>query len=407
MLFKKTLRRFFPEWSIGLAKKVLYWLILAIDLFRCAYLVYIRRPTGDVFLCISSPSSVGGTELQVNLIAEFLIKSTLIPIVITTGKIEAKSKHIFLLRLKEQKIVHISLGNLGRSKNRLVQLYVETLLKHLNGAICHFFSPQSLLIARPAKRAGLKVIYTETCLPAKDPWWDPLLPNLPLIDYVVAVSKLSLETFCKQFNYRGPSSVIYSVIEPLPLLSLPNNNLNTFHIIYFGRIYHAKGVFVLLKAFKEFALGCPEAKLTFFGDGPDKKALKQQSNDWNLSERVFFHGFESNRQLRTKIGAYDLFCLPSYTEGLPCSILEAMSAGLPILATHVGGIPETVENEKTGILVAAGDPHAIAQALNRLYSEPNVRISMGQEGYRQYKRRFEQQNGLKEMVKLYENVPIK
>jgi glycosyltransferase involved in cell wall biosynthesis len=115
--------------------------------------------------------------------------------------------------------------------------------------------------------------------------------------------------------------------------------------------------------------------LLVVGDGNLREELRRQVEQLGLSSRVYFLG--ARRDLGNLLGAIDVFVMPSLWEGLPLSMVLAMGAGLPVVATRVAGIPEVVQDGVTGILVAPADVPALGSALARLVADPALRQTMG------------------------------
>ena len=131
----------------------------------------------------------------------------------------------------------------------------------------------------------------------------------------------------------------------------------------------------LLRAFARLAQRHPEAQLRLVGNGPRRQVLEQKVQNLGLSGQVKFLPPEPD--LRSLYHQADLFVLSSRAEALPNVILEAMAAGLPVVATRVGGVPEAVVPEATGLLVDPGDDTGLAGALARLLDDPAARRAMG------------------------------
>jgi glycosyltransferase involved in cell wall biosynthesis len=119
----------------------------------------------------------------------------------------------------------------------------------------------------------------------------------------------------------------------------------------------------------------PRLRLWIAGEGPLEGALGAERRALGLEREVQFLGFRAD--IPSLLDAADFFCLPTLHEGLGSSILEAMSAGLPVIATRVGGIPEIVEDSRTGILVPPSDPGALADAMVEMAARPDLREAMG------------------------------
>jgi glycosyltransferase involved in cell wall biosynthesis len=143
------------------------------------------------------------------------------------------------------------------------------------------------------------------------------------------------------------------------------------------RLHRDKGVGHLISAFERLCSSAGDAWILIVGDGPAKEELEAQAERLGVRPRVFFVGPQPHADVRNWLQAADVFVLPSRKEGLPNSILEAMAAGLPVVATDVGGIGEAV-TRSCGRLVPYSDVPALAEALRRLIDSPELRSSQGQ-----------------------------
>jgi glycosyltransferase involved in cell wall biosynthesis len=136
-----------------------------------------------------------------------------------------------------------------------------------------------------------------------------------------------------------------------------------------GRLIEKKGLPITLRAFALFLGQHPSANLTIAGEGPLLGELQKLAGELNIEHRVSFTGFVSQEQLREIYDESHIFVHPSQTghdgnqEGIPNSMLEAMASGLPVFATHHGGIPEAIENGVSGVLVPERDHEKLAAAL--------------------------------------------
>jgi len=135
-------------------------------------------------------------------------------------------------------------------------------------------------------------------------------------------------------------------------------------LLFVGHLKVTKGVVDLLHAFAAFAASDPDAMLLYIGEGDARPRLEEIIRQGGLGERVRLLGKLEHSDLPQWFNAADLLCLPSHNEGVPNVVLEAMSSGIPVIATRVGGIPEIVP-ECAGELVDKGDIAALAAALQR------------------------------------------
>lgn len=144
---------------------------------------------------------------------------------------------------------------------------------------------------------------------------------------------------------------------------------------YFGRLSQEKGLCYLLDAVKLALKVIPDLKLLLVGDGAQKEELKAKIADLALENNVFMAGFRNN--VGQWMAAVDMFMLPSLTEGTPMALLEAMSMGLPCIATEVGGVPGIIESGADGILVPPAEAGLLAEAVVSLSADPERRRSLG------------------------------
>jgi glycosyltransferase involved in cell wall biosynthesis len=143
---------------------------------------------------------------------------------------------------------------------------------------------------------------------------------------------------------------------------------NSIVIANVGILRSVKGHEVTLKAVRRVTDAFPGAKFLIVGDGPRRKILESLVNTLKISEHVIFTGFVED--IPEVYSFTDIAVLSSWSEGLPQSVLQAMAAGVPVVATEVGGVPEVIEHEKTGMLVAPGDHEALAAAVIKMLEDP-------------------------------------
>jgi glycosyltransferase involved in cell wall biosynthesis len=131
---------------------------------------------------------------------------------------------------------------------------------------------------------------------------------------------------------------------------------------------------VLLRSLAEI----PGAGLVVVGDGPERESLERWAQALGLSDRVCFQGWQ--KDARRHLTTFDVFALASRFEGFPLVIVEAMLAGLPVVATNVGSVSEAVLDQRTGVLVDSENAAALTAALGSLLADPELRRRMGAEG---------------------------
>jgi len=145
-----------------------------------------------------------------------------------------------------------------------------------------------------------------------------------------------------------------------------------------GRMEPAKGHGVLVSAFAALRTTFPAARLLLVGDGTCRPALERQAGELGLNAAVMLAGTQKDPD--AFLAAMDVFVLPSSHEGLGLSIIEAMGAGLPVVGSTAGGIPEVVVHGETGLLFARDDPSALAACVRRLLESPELARTMASAG---------------------------
>jgi glycosyltransferase involved in cell wall biosynthesis len=157
-------------------------------------------------------------------------------------------------------------------------------------------------------------------------------------------------------------------------------------IVAAGRLSPEKGYTVLVEAAVEVLRQQPDVGLVLFGEGGERPALEARINALGLTDRVRMPGFTT--ELDALLPWANMFVIPSYTEGLPNVGLEASAAGVPVLATAVGGNPEVIADGINGLLVPSGDPNALSMAMNRVLTEDQLRAKLAAGGVARMKERF-------------------
>lgn len=149
----------------------------------------------------------------------------------------------------------------------------------------------------------------------------------------------------------------------------PKVHKNNRNLLFLSRIIKEKGVYELVDAFERVRVQFPDLKLTIAGDGPELNALTSYVDRKNLGNSVLFTGYVRNTAKAKVLLESDIYILPTYSEGCPVSLLEAMAAGLAVITSPVGGIPDIIDDGVNGILIRHPIPSQIATALRRLLSD--------------------------------------
>jgi len=169
-----------------------------------------------------------------------------------------------------------------------------------------------------------------------------------------------------------------------------------------ARMAPQKGLSHLLQAAALLARRFPRLRFILAGDGPELNSLKELAITLGLSKRVSFPGY--CRDLPALLAQIDIFVLPSLTEGLAITLLEAQASGCAAVASRVGGVPEVIEHRRTGLLVPPASPRALAEAVAALIENPALRRSMALAGRERVKKHFTVEQMLNQTGLLYEEM---
>jgi glycosyltransferase involved in cell wall biosynthesis len=151
-------------------------------------------------------------------------------------------------------------------------------------------------------------------------------------------------------------------------------------LLFVGRLAAAKGLLVLLEAFAALRHSHPDVMLVLIGDGPERSLLESRVSQLELSSRVKFKGYLSQKDIADALAEADVFVLPSFAEGVPIVLMEAMASRVPVVTTGIAGIPELVEDGISGFIVPPGDSDSLAMRLRQLLDDPAMRRRFGEAG---------------------------
>jgi glycosyltransferase involved in cell wall biosynthesis len=214
-------------------------------------------------------------------------------------------------------------------------------------------------------------------------WADRLMAPLTTLTICVAererVSGLAARTCIAQRTVVIPNAVD---VRALPLAC---HDGGPPLVVAVGRLAEPKDALTLVRALAAVP-GRPFTAL-LVGDGPDRPSVEAEVRALGLQDVVTLTG--TREDVPALLAQADVFALSSRSEGAPLSILEAMAAGLPVVSSRVGGVPELVVDGETGLLVPPGDPEALAVALGRLVADPGLRRRLGAAGRERARRCFD------------------
>ena len=243
---------------------------------------------------------------------------------------------------------------------------------HVHGWGCGEDPPGAM---RWLRRRSYPMVYTEHNSP--DPAQLSPLAGAPmnLGDVLIAVSQAGAAGLRQVGRAEPPVMVIPYSVAPLPAAN--EQSRDAFTMLCLARLHPQKGQPLLLESLALIVTKTSAVRLLLAGAGPTRPDLEAQVTRLGLEKHVTFLGLVSRTELPALLARTDVVVLPSYWEGLPVSLIEALSAGKAIVASRVGGNPELVTDGLNGLLVPPGDAEALAEALLGLASDPERVRRMG------------------------------
>lgn len=173
--------------------------------------------------------------------------------------------------------------------------------------------------------------------------------------------------------------VIHCGIDP-ECYTLRNHTGEGSQLLFVGRLAVLKGLPILIDALGRLRARRPGIRLTIVGAGPEGAGIEARARAQGLGDHVRFAGYQPPEQVSEWLRTADVFVLPSLAEGVPVAVMEAMASGVPVVATRVGGLSELVDDGASGYLVPAGAPGALADRIESLLDDPELRNRMGRAG---------------------------
>ena len=195
------------------------------------------------------------------------------------------------------------------------------------------------------------------------------------------------------------------VVPPPVAITVPELAAKPNLVLFLGHLEAAKGIYDLLDALAGVRSAVPDVRLACAGDG-DRIGVARYAENLGIAEAVKFTGWVGPSGKRALLEHAAVFALPSYEEALPVSLAEAMSAGVPVVATPVGGIGEVVVDRASGLLVAPGDTAGLERALTRLLVEPALAGRLGAAARETARLRFAPERSLAILEELYESLGV-
>ena len=227
-------------------------------------------------------------------------------------------------------------------------------------------------------------------------------------DAVVAISNATREAL-EEFEYipRGHVHVIYNGIKYPEVSQHQVDHIRKeygidskdFVLGTVARLDPVKNQRMIVEAFSKFIISNPSSRLLLVGDGPEREGLKSLVDELDLKDRIIFCGFQSIPY--PYLAAMDVFLLASDTEGTSMTLLEAMSLGIPIVATRAGGTPEIIDHNSNGFLCNMRDPADMLKYIESIKKDRGLANKMSQNGRILFQDKFSDASMVKQYAKVY------
>lgn len=301
-------------------------------------------------------------------------------------------------------------------------IHLVSLLRRLAPHGLHTHTSKAGLIGRLAGRiAGVPwIVHT----PHGHVFWGhfpPLLSRIflqierlarPMTDHLIALTSGEAEDYVRLSVMNAEKiSIIPSgiVLDPFYEARLRHetkrrkteSNQKTIVVGFVGWLWPVKGVRFLMEAMIDIMRENPRVFLSLVGRGDEERHLRERAAEAHLEHRVVFHGWRSD--IHEIMPGFDVLVLPSLNEGMGRVLVEAMAAGVPIVASNVGGIPDLVKHGENGLLVPPADVAALREAVRTLIDDPPLRERMGRKG-RNMCHRFDIKSMVNKISEVYETL---
>jgi len=228
-----------------------------------------------------------------------------------------------------------------------------------------------------------------------------LKEKIAAADFICCISYFTRSQLMKfsPYDQWAKLVVLYLGVDPSIFLPRPSKSTSDhFEILCVGRLTPSKGQHLLIDAVEHLASQGRRVRLRIVGAGPDSHSLQEIAARCKKPFTISLEGAVNQDRIRTFYAAVDVFCIPSFAEGIPIVLMEAMSMAIPCVTTHITGIPELIRNGVDGVLVAPSDLNGLTEALARLMDDPVLRERLGRSGRERILEHFDLRNSVEKLA---------
>jgi glycosyltransferase involved in cell wall biosynthesis len=231
-----------------------------------------------------------------------------------------------------------------------------------------------------------------------------LVQKIAAADFICCISSFARSQLMMLSPYEHWSKFVVSPlgIDPETFVPKPGRAApERFEVLCVGRLTPAKGQHILIDALEKLTQEGRQVRLRLVGSGPDEASLRAHAARSAAGDCVVFEGAINQDRIRESYAAADAFCLPSFAEGLPVVLMEAMAMGIPCVTTRIAGIPELIRDGLDGLLVPPSDLDALVTALARLMDDAKLREQIGKSGRARVVEHFDLRRSVERLARIF------
>lgn len=292
------------------------------------------------------------------------------------------------------------------------RIHFESLIKRNDILHVHMSSDNSFyrkaVFIRKAHKEGKKIIihmhgstfdlfYKERCSEAQK---QQVREIFAMADQVIALSEDWKQFLAEYICDEQKIVVIYNAVK---IPEAYQKDYANRKMLFLGILGQRKGTYDLIEVLPEIFQKFPDAHIYFGGDG-ERQQAEQMCREKGIADHVTFLGWVRGAEKEKILKECSMYVLPTYHEGMPMSILEAMSYGMAVVSTYVGGIPHIIADGENGLLCEAGDKTALKEKLLRLLDNQSLRGGLGKSAYRIMVRQFDVREKVKMVYAIYKEL---
>ena len=294
-----------------------------------------------------------------------------------------------------------------RARIRFEHMIHKNDILHVHMSADNSFYRKAVFI-RKAHKEGKKIIihmhgstfdlfYKERC---NDVQKQQIREIFAMADKVIALSGDWKEFLAQYICDAQKIVVIYNAVK---IPEAYSKDYADRKMLFLGILGQRKGTYDLIEVLPEILSKYPDSHIYFGGDG-EREQAERLCMEKGIADHVTFLGWVRGEEKEKLLKECSIYVLPTYHEGMPMSILEAMSYGMAVLSTYVGGIPHIITDNENGLLCEAGDKTALQEKLLKLLEDENLRERLGQNAYKKMTREFDVRENVRKLLEMYKDI---